>query len=362
MQNEHQSNERLRPTNKRNVAVLVAMAIMALMIISTYIPLPYYVQRAGTAKELAPIITVEGGVKDEKGTFMLTTVRMSRATPLWYVYAQFSKDVDLISDKFITAQGESDEDYAKRELLVMQRSQQVAEAVALKKAGYPVKMEDQGVLILSVMDGYPAKNVLKVGDVITSLNNKPVKTTNDLFLLLEGKKAGDAITLQFKRDGQEKKAELVLAQLPENNGAKSHRAGFGITPQDQKRILFDKKITIAANNIGGPSAGLMFTLEIYNQLRPEIDITRGYRIAGTGEMNSDGTVGRIGGINHKIIAADAAGAEIFFAPNDTSGDKSNYEVAVETAKRIHTSMRIVPVKTVDDALQYLQHLKPKGTE
>ncbi|MCK9906873.1 hypothetical protein MXD63_43635, partial [Frankia sp. Cpl3] len=98
-----------------------------------------------------------------------------------------------------------------------------------------------------------------------------------------------------------------------------------------------------AQGIGGPSAGLMFTLEIYDQLNTELDVTRGYRVAGTGTISADGTVGRIGGINHKIVAADKAGAEIFFAPDDAEGEISNYQEAMATAKRIGTKMRVVPV-------------------
>ena len=121
------------------------------------------------------------------------------------------------------------------------------------------------------------------------------------------------------------------------------------------------------SNIGGPSAGLMFTLEIMNRLIDE-DLAKGYNIAGTGEMLEDGTVGRIGGADFKVIAASREGVEIFFAPDDefrkkcydkNPGLQTNYEEAVEMAKKIGTKMKIVPVKTIDDALDYLDKLEPK---
>ena len=111
----------------------------------------------------------------------------------------------------------------------------------------------------------------------------------------------------------------------------------------------------------------MFTLGILNQLLDK-DLTKGYNIAGTGEMNEDGTVGRIGGVEKKVVAADEDHMEIFFAPDDKITNamlkvnpsvKSNYEAAVETAKKIKTDMKIVPVKTIDDALNYLEQLEPK---
>lgn len=109
----------------------------------------------------------------------------------------------------------------------------------------------------------------------------------------------------------------------------------------------------------------MFSLEIYNQLTKN-DLTKGHSIAGTGTIDPDGTVGRIGGIDKKVVAADNEGAEIFFAPDDEitpemkkayPNIQSNYKEAVKAAKDIGTKMKIVPVKTFDDALNYLKALK-----
>ena len=104
----------------------------------------------------------------------------------------------------------------------------------------------------------------------------------------------------------------------------------------------------------------MFTLEILNQLLDE-DITKGYDIAGTGTMESDGTVGRIGGIDQKVIAADRAGIDIFFAPDDEADSElpSNFDQALETAEEIDTEMDIVPVTDIDAALDYLSELSPR---
>lgn len=120
-------------------------------------------------------------------------------------------------------------------------------------------------------------------------------------------------------------------------------------------IVTDPPVRIESDQIGGPSAGLMFALEVYNQLIRE-DLTKGYRIAGTGTINIDGEVGPIGGISQKVIAAHKAGADIFFAPNERGAKHSNYKEAVKTAKDIGTNMKIVPVDTFDDAVQFLQKL------
>ena len=169
------------------------------------------------------------------------------------------------------------------------------------------------------------------------------------------KKAGDVIDLVFKREGKEKKVSIPLKTFKDD----SSRVGIGISLDDYRKVITNPEISIDTDQIGGPSAGLMFTLEIYNQLT-EGDITKGYDIAGTGTISDDGTVGPIGGIQQKIVAADNSGAEIFFAPNENGAAGSNYEEAMIAAKDIKTKMKIIPVDSFNDALQYLT--KIKGTK
>ncbi|RNB88048.1 PDZ domain-containing protein [Brevibacillus nitrificans] len=345
------SNQR-RAKGTKGFSWVLALASVALGL-SFFVPTNYYITRPGSAIDLAPMIEVEGGKKDETGTFMLTTVRMGEANLAWYVYAQVSPDAELMQKELVVSQGESNEDFVKREQAVMDNSQKLAEAVAFKLAGYDVKVEKQGVWVMGTIDGYPAKKELKIGDVITSVDGVPTPEAKDLLQILSKKKAGDTVLLAYVRDGQEAKTMLTLVTLPE-----SKSVGIGVRPDNKQNIVIPKKVNIASQGIGGPSAGLMMTLEIYDQLKTDADMTKGYKIAGTGTIALDGTVGRIGGINHKVVAADKAGADIFFAPQDTPGADSNYEEALATAKRIGTKMRIVPVKTVNDAVAYLNE-QPK---
>jgi PDZ domain-containing protein len=120
------------------------------------------------------------------------------------------------------------------------------------------------------------------------------------------------------------------------------------------------KVTIDAGAIGGPSAGMMFTLETYSQLTGK-DLRQGREIAGTGTINQDGTIGQIGGIDKKVATASKEGAKIFLAPDESkaeakkNGDSSiNYDEAVKAAKKLKTDMKIVPVKTIKDAVTYLE--------
>jgi len=344
-----------RPKSRRGFSWTLAL-ISVLLGLSFFIPTNYYVTRPGSAIELGPMIEVEGGKKDETGSFMLTTVRMGEANLAWYVYAQVASDAELMPKELVVSKGENSEDFVRREQAVMDNSQKIAEAVAFRLAGYDVKVEKQGVWVMGTLEGLPAKQVLKIGDVITSVDGARTAEAKDLLQALAKKSAGDKVEITYIRDGQEAETMLTLVPLPE-----SKAVGIGVRPDNKQSIIIPKTVSIASQGIGGPSAGLMMTLEIYDQLNTSLDLTKGYKIAGTGTISLDGTVGRIGGINHKVIAADKAGAEIFFAPQDTPDTNSNYEEALATAKRIKTNMKVVPVKTVGDAVTYLNGQKPKNS-
>ena len=126
--------------------------------------------------------------------------------------------------------------------------------------------------------------------------------------------------------------------------------GSAIDMNTSKKVKFD------AEGFGGPSAGLMFTLEIYEQLTKE-NIRHGQKIAGTGTMDELGNVGQIGGIDKKIVSANEAGVEIFFVPKDLSKEDDNEKIAKNVAKKIQSKMKIVPVATFEEALSYLKNQK-----
>ncbi|WP_286884565.1 SepM family pheromone-processing serine protease [Aneurinibacillus sp. UBA3580] len=346
-------------------AVLAAVVILAVVLY----PTDYYIIRPGSAIELQPMVTVEGGQKDEKGMLMLTTVRMSKANVLGYLYAKTDPYADLVKETTVHSPHETDEQYNLRELQEMKNSQQNAMIAAFRKAGLPVKVNEQGALVVFLVSDMPAKQYLKIGDVITKVDDREIKNAAQLLAVLKGRKAGETVKLTFIRDGQAKTADIRLKAFPKTPGQKETRAGIGIAypnpdgPTTKRDIELPKKVTIQSENIGGPSAGMMFTLEIFNQLTPG-DLTKGYRIAGTGTINADGRVGPIGGVKHKVRASDKMEADIFFAPDNPtpagSKQRSNYADAKAEAEKLGTKMKIVPVRTLDDAIKYLESLPPKG--
>ncbi|MCF6095041.1 PDZ domain-containing protein [Microaerobacter geothermalis] len=342
----------MRVERKQWVFLIISLLFISLF----YIQLPYYITQPGSAIDLKPIINVDNGYVNEKGKFMMTTVSMVKTNIPYFLVANLIPEYDLIPEKYILNPHETPEQYSERQLQVMKFSQDSALIVAFQRAGLPVSIKDNGALVIQIIPEMPAAEKLKIGDVITSVNGSSVKNSDELLSLLKGKKAGDQVNIEFIRGGKKYKETIALAPFPSD--VNNERAGIGIGPATSREVILPRKVTIDTEQIGGPSAGLMFALEILNQLTP-INLTKNYVIAGTGTIDEKGDVGPIGGIKHKVVAADKAGAEIFFAPNDNMGEDSNYSEALEQAKKIGTTMKIVPVKNIDDALSYLYQLEEK---
>ncbi|WP_075981034.1 SepM family pheromone-processing serine protease [Bacillus massilinigeriensis] len=333
----------------RSFGIIIILIFLA----SSFYYLPFYVSKPGMAKELEPIIKVEDAFEEE-GSFMLTTVRMGRANIYSYVIAKLSKYQDIYPLEAIRAKDESEEEYNVRQLYLMSSSKTNAIEVAYKKADIPIQYDYKGVYVLNVVDDMPAEGKLKPGDRIYKVDGKDFDSTEQFINYVSKKNEGDRVKLAFLRNDQKGDITLSLKKFHDDQS----KVGVGISLVDDKELEVEPTVHVETSDIGGPSAGLMFSLEIYNQLTKK-DYTKGYKIAGTGTISVDGTVGPIGGIEQKIIAADKAGAEIFFAPNENGEKNSNYRDAVKTAKDIGTNMKIVPVDTFDDALEYLDSIKAK---
>lgn len=343
---------------------LVLALSMLVLLASMFIRLPYYVEMPGVAHELSSIVKVEGG-SEKKGQLMLTTVRVGQANVYSFLAAKLNKYEGLVPVESMRMEHETDEDYTLRQLFLMEHSKQNAIQAAYEQAGRPYRFIYKGVYILGVLPGSSAEKVLKTGDRITAADGRAFVSAGQFTEYVRSKDPGDKIRISFIRNKEKRVASIVLADMAGGKGPA--KTGMGITLTEERSIISDPPVLFKTEKIGGPSAGLMFSLEIYNQLTDE-DITKGHKIAGTGTMTGNGKVGRIGGIRYKVIAAHKAGADIFLAPVDeisqeqrrtNSKVKTNYEEAKETAEDLDINMKIVPVKTLDDAITYLRSLKRK---
>ncbi|MGN1401778.1 MAG: SepM family pheromone-processing serine protease [Bacillus sp. (in: firmicutes)] len=334
----------------RRYGRLIVFSLCLLLLAAYFIPLPYYVSKPGSAMELDPIIDVKGG-EEAKGSFMLTTIRMGQANIYNYALAQVLDYWSLYKESEVRGENETDEEYQMRQLYMMEGSKEKAIMSAFKAADQPYTVSYEGIYIFSVQQGMPAADVLKPADRIVRIDGNKIESSSQFKEYITDKQAGDTVKLDFIRDDKTFVEEVRLEKMKETG-----QPGIGIVLTDDIEVESDPAVEIDSSSIGGPSAGLMFALEIYNQLVEE-DVTRGLKIAGTGTMDENGAVGPIGGIDQKVVAADKSGAVVFFAPNEGGKSGSNYEVAKRTAEDIGTDMDIVPVDTLQDALNYLKQMK-----
>lgn len=334
---------------KRNILFFIII-IALVYFLGTY-QLPYYIQKPGGANTLNPIVEVADGFESE-GDMHLVTVSGLQATPIQYVLAKIFSYHDILPLDQVFPEGISQDDYMHAQLQVMESSQEAATVVAYEAAGEEITIDYQGVYVVSVVDGMPAEGKLETGDRIIGIDGQEVRESADLIQYVDDKKSGDTVLIEFVREEEAMEAEIMLEEFSDLD----NRVGIGISLVTDRDVTVDRDIQFTSGNIGGPSAGLMFTLEIYDQLTEE-DITKGHEIAGTGEIDYDGNVLRIGGIDKKIVAADKEGIDIFFAPNENGAANSNYEIAKKTAEEIGTDMQVIPVDTFEDALRFLEEMK-----
>lgn len=348
---------------RRKLWYPVTLFMVILLLALSFFRLPFYIEKPGMAHELDSIVQVQGGYP-EKGKLMLTTVQLGKANIYNYLLAKVKKYDDIVPVDEVKDQNQTDEEYNVYQLYLMESSKHNAIQIAYKKANKPYHFVYKGVYVLDVYPKMPAAKVFQPGDRIVKVDNHTFSSSDQFIQYIAKKRVGDVVQVGYVRNNEEKTGRIRLAAFKASGG----KVGMGIGLVDDRELISKPKVTLKTDSIGGPSAGLMFSLEIYNQLTKQ-DITRGYSIAGTGTIDPDGKVGRIGGIDKKVVAADKEKADIFFAPDDEitpemkkamPNIKTNYQEALLAAKDIGTKMKIVPVKSFDDALTYLQKLPQKN--
>ena len=181
--------------------------------------------------------------------------------------------------------------------------------------------------------------------MIVSVDGKPVKTPDDLRRLVGDREPGDQVRIGVRAGGAVRTEVLSTIESPEENG----RAIIGIQVEQSAEIDLPIDVDIDLGGVGGPSAGLAFSLEVLEQLGRDVD--RGYRVAATGEIELDGGVAPIGGIKQKTLGAKEAGIEVFLVP---AGENA------EEARRNANGLRIIAVESFQQALRRLATLPKKG--
>lgn len=318
-------------------------------------PLNSYVEAPGTATNLRSFVRVKDHPDPGKGSFMITSVALQRAHPATYLVAKAVPYLSIEKAADVTG-GESGATFDRVQHFYMQSSINEAIAVAFQAAHQPVSRKYLGIYVLQVEPNSKFKRVIKVGDTITKVDGRHFNTAQGFQKYIGKQRIGSPLTVTYERAGRQHQVTRRLVRLT------AHRAGIGILLTNNMKVKTRVPVKVDPGQLGGPSGGLMFTLQIYEQISGH-DLQRGRKIAGTGTIAPDGSVGEIGGIDKKVIAAHRAGATIFLAPyikptklvlKYEDGHQTNYQLAKKTAKRYAPGMKVVPVTSFKQAVHYLE--------
>jgi|HigsolmetaGSP12D_1036236.scaffolds.fasta_scaffold00662_3 PDZ domain-containing protein len=338
---------------KRYRTILVFALILILLLFAQFKPWPYVISGPGMAEPVHPRVETSHKL-EEKGAFLFTSVSTyHNPNAFALLYGWLNPRMDIATEEEATG-GTVNYD-AYRNLLAWMRDTSEASALlaAYKEMNRKIDYVQKGVIVQAFLKDSKARgHGLQEGDIITSVDGKPALTVQALSSALQGKKPGDTVTLAGTRGGKPFSATVPLIRMSDG------RTGVGFYQGAVVQVKPPEKIQFDFNDTGGPSAGLMITLEIVAQLTGQ-DLTKGYRIAGTGTIDADGKVGQIGGIQYKLMAADREKADYFLVPYDKQAGLGNWNTAQSTVKKLKLSPKLVPVSSLADALGFLRKLEPK---
>ena len=322
---------------------IVLVLVFGVVVVGFNLPLPYYALAPGSARQVGPLIEADGtDIYPAEGELLLTTISLQQVHPFQAVAGWLRTDVDVLREEQIRPPDTSDQEYRQFNFQVMDESKQNAIVVALRRLGYEVKERGEGALVEKVLPQFPAQGRLQPGDVIKAIDGRPVTLVSDAITAISAHQPDDVLALDVAQpDGSEpRRVDVPVAADPEQGG----KTVLGVFLRSFKRdfdLPFD--VDINSGSIGGPSAGLAFTLGVIDALTAG-ELTGGRKVAVTGTIELDGRVGDVGGVAQKTSVVRAAGADVFLVP------AGEYEIAKARAGR---DLQVIKVTTLQDALDAL---------
>ncbi len=333
------------------LALSMLVLLCAMILGGSLLPVPYVIERPGPAIDVLgdwegeEILVIDGAeTHPTEGSLMMTTVSVDggpgyRVTPVEVVAAWFDRSKMVLPREAVFPEGQTREQTTLTNTAAMSTSQQDAVAVALDELG--IEYHDV-VMIAGVQEDGAAAGTLEAGDVISSVGGETAGDVTGYRELIAAVPEGEPVSMTVRRDGQEKQLE-VPTELVDG----TPRMGVILSEGHE----FPLDIDIAVGDVGGPSAGLVFSLSVYDELTPGA-LTGGHRIAGTGTISEDGAVGSIGGIRQKMVGAAESEAEFFLAPTANCDEVVGYEPE---------DLEVVAVGTFEEALEATSTIAGTGT-
>jgi PDZ domain-containing protein len=279
------------------------------------------------------------------GQLDLTTVGVQpRLTLAQALQGWFERDLAVVPREVVFPPGRSDEQVSQENAEAMTASQSDSVRAAARQLGFRIAE----VRVQELGPDSPAEGRLRPGDVLTSVDGKDVRDAAELRSLISSRNPGEPVRIGYTRDGRRAEVEILTSSAGSSEDAQ--RAVIGVMTEEKPvDVPFD--VTINLQDVGGPSAGLMFSLGILDKL-DEPSLTGGRYIAGTGEIAADGTVGPIGGITQKLVAARRKGADVFLVPEGN---------CAEAATRPPDGLTLLKVGSLTEALRGLEAVRSGGS-
>ena len=318
--------------------VWTVVAGIMLLVVLWFIPTADVVIAPGVTGNLADMVHVQHGHPSGGGRLMMVAVSIFPANALVYLYARLDPALQLLSRQ--EAMGAlTMRQYEQYNVAQMRMSQDTAEVVGERLAGLPARsVIKRGAVVSTVLHG-PARGKLRPGDWIVRIGPYPVTHFAQVWPIMARFHVGDIVTFRVIRGGRTMEIPIRTVHM-----VGDPRPAVGIILQPKVRYDIPAKVRIASQGIGGPSAGMMFALEIYEQVTGR-NLARGRKVAGTGEIFPNGTVGVIGGVGQKVVTVERAGASIFLCPT------ANYAQALAMKRRMgYHHLTIYPVANIHQAL------------
>ena len=334
--------------SRRSLTLAIAgLATVVAIAVAVLVPVPYVILGPGpTLNTLGaysgqPVVKITGHqTYPTTGNLNMVTVGLQggpgvNMNVFQALRAWLNPSEAVVPETELYPAGQSVQQTQAQDTEEMTGSQQLATAAALTELHIPYQTL---ATVISTVPGYPASKALKAGDVIETVDGKPVDGQTSLSSMITAHPAGTVLTLTVLRAGQ-------TLTIPVASKASAGTPVVGVTVEDQYKFPF--QVSISVGNIGGPSAGMMFALGIIDKITPD-NLTGGKFIAGTGEITAAGAVQPIGGIQQKLVGARSAGATIFLTPAGNCSD---------TVGAVPAGLRLVKVSTLSQAVSDLEAIK-----
>ena len=342
----------------------IGIVLPAAVVIASLVPVRLWQLAPGSVQSVADRLSFDGQVDDyatifpAKNSIHFVTALGSKLSALDAAVGAIDRDVDVqtFEDRFGSETPDVQRQVGAQS---MTTSKQIAEYVALQLLGYPVSFNYGDIVVqqLVCLDSPSPRSACKVlepGDVIVAVNGRPTPTLKELVDIISGMKPGQDITMTVDPHlgGGREARRVTLIQSPDD----PTRTIVGFIPVDTRTVSLPFEVEIDTDSIGGPSAGLAFTLALLDELTPG-DLFGGLHVVATGTVSEDGSIGAIGALAQKAVAVKAAQSDLFLVPS------SQGESEVREIRRVlGAKTRVIPVRSVGEALQVLEDLGGSGLE